>query len=637
MQNISYLWEKVHTCDNIPPRCSHTATYISNQIYIIGGGAIVVGSVFTQFNDVWIWNPISRKINLLICHGSLFTARRGHTACAHRDKHIYVFGGILSDQTFSNDLYILDTTTSSWNKIAAAGIYPTARRGHGASIYNDKMYIIGGDSRIISSEVFILCLVSHTWSSVIIQSIPYQLSLSCWQSYGSMMVCFGGTYLDDVQTELSNTFYVFDMATLHWKEFAKGKEASPEGRYCAGSAILLQDNNAESAGMLVWGGNGRGNSWPKDFIQFPLHMSTIHGPHNILDYSLKPAYTSIHQESPTFRNGMTLTSFRNETVFMFGGGVFPYHYSNECWLLHVLPPVTSFCSSLTQSRASADSKLTGHDEMFKYFAYLYENSIFCDVLIKANSSRKTGLLIANAHEKNSSTEYIRAHRVVLTSRCPFFRNLLEGVVWKSCVDDTESDDTSSSLPILELDVSSQALHQALRWIYTNQMPSEMNSFHVDDFDTIISFLEICDMMGLQVCKEYCEMVLGSALSWPKTLEPGDILGELVTTLRIANVADSFGCSKLFDAVLNHVNKLVSILRVTMSWETHDVNGHTISCYEIVKNYIFHMESDQSTDTSIGNGDMTSQKTHELITVCVDELAVLSPTCRSHLINACFFL
>jgi len=73
-------------------------------------------------------------------------ARASHTSAVYNDR-LYVFGGQDDDNNKLGDLWAYDFTSSVWSEVKQADdadYKPTPRSGHTACVYGNKMYIFGG-------------------------------------------------------------------------------------------------------------------------------------------------------------------------------------------------------------------------------------------------------------------------------------------------------------------------------------------------------------------------------------------------------------------------------------------------------------------------------------------------------------
>ena len=66
-----------------------------------------------------------------------------HASIVYKDS-VYIFGGILSDASYTNKLYEMRSYPPVGNFIIPGVVQPTARAGHSAILHNHKIVIFGG-------------------------------------------------------------------------------------------------------------------------------------------------------------------------------------------------------------------------------------------------------------------------------------------------------------------------------------------------------------------------------------------------------------------------------------------------------------------------------------------------------------
>ncbi|OAX78280.1 hypothetical protein ACJ72_07416 [Emergomyces africanus] len=129
-----------------PPAClvNASVTYCgNNQVYAFGG--------FDQYTD------------------------EGHTASLYQGNKLIVFGGENEHREYLSDVVILDITTSSWASPEIRGPIPRGRARHASVIYEDKLFVVGGitgvitggitgEKNVILDDLCYLDLKTWTWS-----------------------------------------------------------------------------------------------------------------------------------------------------------------------------------------------------------------------------------------------------------------------------------------------------------------------------------------------------------------------------------------------------------------------------------------------------------------------------------------
>ena len=170
--------------------------------------------------------------------------RANHTAVLTSDNKIIIYGGHDSIGNLLNDLISYDIERNSWNSIAAnrkltrigrkmviSDKFPTyhipqpfepcpsppARSNHTAILFNQKMWIFGGNTDEIDGRTYVFEINHYTWTVFIPKNPPEDVisprighSAVLW---GDNMVIFGGT---NGSTVLPSTILILDLKKLKW-------------------------------------------------------------------------------------------------------------------------------------------------------------------------------------------------------------------------------------------------------------------------------------------------------------------------------------------------------------------------------------------------------------------------------------
>ncbi|GAB5367685.1 hypothetical protein AAMO2058_001252100 [Amorphochlora amoebiformis] len=151
------------------PRGRHTATRVREKIYIFGGSdnEQYMSDLYSVSLPTLWWEQIytSPKAGGRIQapdNTPRPTAREGHTAVGWNDR-IFLFGGYTSNG-YVSDLWQFDTTTQSWALLSPRGTGPEPRSGHSASLSADKIIIFGGSNdRETFNDIIVLDLLTRVW------------------------------------------------------------------------------------------------------------------------------------------------------------------------------------------------------------------------------------------------------------------------------------------------------------------------------------------------------------------------------------------------------------------------------------------------------------------------------------------
>ncbi|SCV70632.1 BQ2448_3394 [Microbotryum intermedium] len=139
-------WTRVKTIGPAPEgRYGHAASMVGSKFYIFGGqkddGGFMNDLVWFDLQKLKAGSPKWTYIDY--ASGAVVPPRRtGHTTVTHGDC-IYVFGGT-DGQYHYNDTWCFDTNTGIWVELSCIGYIPVPREGHASTLVDDVMYVFGG-------------------------------------------------------------------------------------------------------------------------------------------------------------------------------------------------------------------------------------------------------------------------------------------------------------------------------------------------------------------------------------------------------------------------------------------------------------------------------------------------------------
>ncbi|KAH6562468.1 hypothetical protein BASA50_010368 [Batrachochytrium salamandrivorans] len=137
---------------------------VKDKIYSFGGFHFVSDVVY---NDLHVLNLADNTWKTIVHIRGVWPVKRtDHTMTVWGDDRLVIFGGSDTNETFLNDVFILNLTHLTWEKLDCSGAIPTGRAKHSAVIYKDMLIISGGCQRKdedISNQVNILDLNSGVW------------------------------------------------------------------------------------------------------------------------------------------------------------------------------------------------------------------------------------------------------------------------------------------------------------------------------------------------------------------------------------------------------------------------------------------------------------------------------------------
>ncbi|KAB8338752.1 hypothetical protein FH972_021697 [Carpinus fangiana] len=145
---------------------SASVTYVgNNEIYAFGGFDQYTDEVY---NHVLRLNLDTRQWNLVDNYGDIPGVRMGHSASLWQGDKVLIFGGENEHRAYLADVIIFDLKTAHWTQPEIFGTPPRNRARHSATIYDDKLFIVGGlcgiENSTILDDFCFLDLKTWTWS-----------------------------------------------------------------------------------------------------------------------------------------------------------------------------------------------------------------------------------------------------------------------------------------------------------------------------------------------------------------------------------------------------------------------------------------------------------------------------------------
>jgi len=133
----SLMWSKPDQSGPPPsPRSYHASTVYGNRLLIFGGAE--------KDNNLYVLNTDTMEWNRPECTGFGPDARK-ETSIAVYQKKLIVFGGVsFSGMETLNELHILDFASKVWTKQVPRGAIPERRCGHIAVLVGKTLVVYGG-------------------------------------------------------------------------------------------------------------------------------------------------------------------------------------------------------------------------------------------------------------------------------------------------------------------------------------------------------------------------------------------------------------------------------------------------------------------------------------------------------------
>eukprot|EP00850_Spirogloea_muscicola_P001011 SM000004S14881 [mRNA] locus=s4:19787:23592:+ [translate_table: standard] len=209
------------------PRDSHTCTTVGLRLFIMGGT-----DGHTALSDLYILDTTNNTWSQPLPQGTPPAPREGHCA-ALVGQRIYVFGGCGkagagSDDTYFNDIHILDTETITWTKATPKGMLPAPRDSHTCNSWGKYLVVMGGEDFQNSylNDVWLFDTEAGSWSMVeVTGDIPAPRAGHSAVVVGKHLLVFGG-FTDE--RRLFNDLHVLDLGTgVSQRCITDGPQPSP--------------------------------------------------------------------------------------------------------------------------------------------------------------------------------------------------------------------------------------------------------------------------------------------------------------------------------------------------------------------------------------------------------------------------
>ncbi|MCJ1434488.1 hypothetical protein MMC27_003857 [Xylographa pallens] len=191
VSNDNYKPKVLRTC-GARPACLVNAsmTYCgNNQIYAFGGFDRDTDEVY---NHVLKLDLGSLQWTLVDNYGDIPGVRMGHTACLWQGDKLLIHGGENEHREYLSDVVIFDLKTAHWTSPDIRGPIPRGRARHAATVYDEKLFILGGltgAENYALDEICYLDLRTWTWSRS--WSFVGRFDHSAWV-WGGRLWVFGG-------------------------------------------------------------------------------------------------------------------------------------------------------------------------------------------------------------------------------------------------------------------------------------------------------------------------------------------------------------------------------------------------------------------------------------------------------------
>lgn len=120
---------------------SQTSLTCNGKVYLFGG--FIGGAKPHYSNKTFLFEPESVTYKQIESSGLPPLARSDHSSALINDEMV-IFGGISDNNTYLNDVWMLNLSQYSWRRIGVAGEKPSERIGHSCASYSNVLIIFGG-------------------------------------------------------------------------------------------------------------------------------------------------------------------------------------------------------------------------------------------------------------------------------------------------------------------------------------------------------------------------------------------------------------------------------------------------------------------------------------------------------------
>lgn len=247
-----------------------------NKIFLMGGGDRPNPSTIVASSDGYTWQTLSSSTS--------FPARISQSVLSFNNK-LYVFGGY----GYNNGSYNFNDVWQSangkdWTQILLHAPWGK-RSGNGAVVFQNKLWMIGGETYNVAGSTF----YNDMWSSENGKVWKKEKNNAPWnaRSVGAMTVfdnkiwlIGGGSYVLNSEGQYDFTFYhdvwSFDGSTWTQEVIQTPWSASgPSGLFVLGDMMYVIVDDGFHSNMSVWSSpNGKDWSMIKDNPEFPNYNFT---------------------------------------------------------------------------------------------------------------------------------------------------------------------------------------------------------------------------------------------------------------------------------------------------------------------------------------------------------------------------
>lgn len=234
-------WHRVRQGEGreLPHRTSHTAVVIKDCLWVFGGF-----NLNSALDDVWTFCMSNNEWQELVRPNFVYedldatmtkpipwpSARSDHAAAVYEDG-FYIFGGLLENGLYSDEMWYFNVTSRTWRfiKMNTSTLEVRLRiTGHTLTSVEGDLYLVGGkldDSTIFLGDMY-KTSASHptTWNKIFVkggQYPPLRLAghSTVYSKESHSLIIFGGYSRTNFQlSRRSNHMHMFSLDDLYWSD-----------------------------------------------------------------------------------------------------------------------------------------------------------------------------------------------------------------------------------------------------------------------------------------------------------------------------------------------------------------------------------------------------------------------------------
>ena len=149
-------------------RSYHQSFVYEDKIWVLGGQQNTIAGVQSQkpLNEIWtIKNKGSNSTEVSVTGSYWLTGRYLHQSFVY-DNKIWILGGFDGDDSRKNDIWNSADGGVTWSEVSPINTYWSARSGHQAFVYDNKIWVLGGFDSGNKNDIWNSADGGVTWNEV---------------------------------------------------------------------------------------------------------------------------------------------------------------------------------------------------------------------------------------------------------------------------------------------------------------------------------------------------------------------------------------------------------------------------------------------------------------------------------------